>query len=189
VIRAHDLLVRFGDVVALSLPALEITRGTTVGVRGPNGSGKSTLLRVLAGLQPLTTGTIEGVPPRGRTVLVHQRPYFLRGTARDNVAYALGLGGRDPAQADVWLARLGAAHLAVRIAHTLSGGERRRVAVARALACEPEVLLLDEPFAALDDEGATSVRAALAAFEGTVLIAAPDLGALTPDVVLELTAR
>ncbi len=187
--RARDLLVRFGDVVALSLPLFEVAPGTTIGIRGPNGSGKSTLLRVLAGLQPPTSGTIEGVPPRGRTVLVHQRPYFLRGTARDNVAYALCLAGREATGAEPWLARLGAAHLASRIARTLSGGERRRVAVARALACEPEVLLLDEPFAALDEEGAASVRAALATFEGTVLIAAPDLGGMAVDTEIELAAH
>ncbi len=187
-IRGRDLIVRFGGVTALDLPALQVEAGESVGIRGPNGSGKSTLLRALALLQPLTSGTIEGVPPRGRTVLVHQRPYFFRGTARDNVAYALSLGKRPADEADVWLERLGASHLANRVADTLSGGERRRVALARALAVSPEVLLLDEPFAALDVAGTTSVNEALAAFEGTLLIAAPDLAAGNVARVIELDA-
>ena len=182
-IRVHQLTVRFGDVLALDLPALEIEAGGHVGIAGPNGSGKSTLLRVLAGLQAPTTGGVDGAPPRGRTVLVHQRPYLFRGTAEDNVAYALRLHGRPRREAAGWLARLGADHLAGRAAQALSGGERRRVAIARALATQPQVLLLDEPFAALDEAGADAVRAAVRDFPGTVLVAAPQL----PDVGLGRT--
>ena len=185
-IRGRDLSVRFGDVQALALEALDLTPGERVGVRGPNGSGKSTLLRVLAGLQPLTTGSFEGLPPPGRTVLVHQRPCFFRGTAADNVAYALNLHGKPRAGADAWLSRLGAAHLAERIATTMSGGERRRVAIARALATEPEVLLLDEPYAALDEEGTAAVNEALASFGGTLVVAAPELGAARIDRLIDL---
>jgi len=184
--RVHDLTVRFGDVCALSLPALEIERGERVGIRGPNGSGKSTLLRTLAGLQRPTTGSVEGVPPPGRAVLVHQRPHFFRGTARENVAYALRLHGRDADEAGALLEQLGAGRLADREARTLSGGERRRVAIARALATRPELLLLDEPFAALDVEGLGTVRHALAAYEGTLVIAAPDLSDGDVQRVVEL---
>lgn len=185
-IRGRDLCVQFGDVQALRLPALDVEPGEHVGVKGPNGSGKSTLLRALAGLQPLTRGTLAGVPPPGRTVLVHQRPYFFRGTALDNVAYALRLHGKPLAEAEGWLSRLGAAHLSSRIAHTMSGGERRRVAVARALATAPEVLLLDEPYAALDDEGTADVTTALLDFEGTLVVAAPDLALAPIERVIEL---
>lgn len=187
-IHGRDLIVRFGSVTALDLAELQIELGERVGIRGPNGCGKSTLLRALALLQPLTSGTIEGVPPRGRTVLVHQRPYFFRGTARDNVAYALGLRKRPHREADTWLKRLGAAHLADRVADTLSGGERRRVALARALAVSPDVLLLDEPFAALDEAGATSVNEALDAFDGTLIVAAPDLASANVARAIELDA-
>ncbi|MDJ0522088.1 MAG: ATP-binding cassette domain-containing protein [Planctomycetota bacterium] len=187
-IRGRDLSVRFGDVQALQLAALEIQGGERLGVRGPNGSGKSTLLRVLAGLQTLSGGTLEGVPRRGRAVLVHQRPYFFRGSARANVAYALRLHGKSAAAADTWLSRLGAAHLAGRPAKAMSGGERRRVAIARALATEPELLLLDEPYAALDDEGTTAVNEALVSYEGTLVIAAPDLGTARITRVIDLHA-
>jgi len=173
-IRVRDLIVRFDSVTALTMPALDIDQGEHVGIHGPNGSGKTTLMRVLAGLQEPSQGSVLGAPPPGRTVLVHQRPYLLRGTAAENVAYALKLHGRSPAEAGSWLERLGVSHIADRRANALSGGEHRRVVIARALAVEPEVLLLDEPFVALDEEGLETVNAAIAAFEGTIVIAAPD---------------
>ncbi len=174
-IQAHDISVRFGEVVALPATTLALAPGERLGVRGPNGSGKSTLLRVLAGLQPLSAGRIEGLLPGGRCVLVHQRPHLFRGTPRSNVAYALRLAGRPASDALGWLERLGAGHLADRSVAGLSGGERRRVALARALARDPEVLLLDEPFAGLDEPGRIAVSAACEAFQGTLVIAAPDL--------------
>jgi ABC-type multidrug transport system ATPase subunit len=172
VIRASGLVVRLDGNVALRLGSFAAADGERVGVRGPNGSGKTTLLRVLARLLRPTEGSVEA--PR-RTVLVHQQPYFFRGTARENVAYALRLTGGAPREAGEWLGRLGAAAFADRPAAALSEGERRRVAVARALAARPAALLLDEPFAALDAEGVATVAAALAAFEGTLVIAAPHL--------------
>ncbi|HEX5136507.1 MAG TPA: ATP-binding cassette domain-containing protein [Planctomycetota bacterium] len=171
-IRAKGLVVRLDGIEALRLDALEVSRGERVGVRGPNGSGKTTLLRVLAGLLNPTEGTVEA--PR-RTVLVHQQPYLFRGTARENVAYALRLNGHPAREAGEWLARLAADAFADRPASTLSEGERRRVAIARALATRPEALLLDEPYAALDAAGVATVTAALRAFGGTLVIAAPDL--------------
>lgn len=174
-IRLHQIEMRFGRVCALSLPELEIADGERLGIRGHNGSGKSTLLRILASLLHPTSGTVEGLPPPGRAVLVHQRPYLLRGTAQDNVAYALRLHQRPTTEATDWLERLGADHLADQQANTLSGGERRRVALARALATHPDLLLLDEPFAALDEPGADVLCRAIEAYDGTLVVAAPAL--------------
>ena len=174
-IRLQSIRVRFGAVEALALDHLEIPTGERVGVQGLNGCGKSTLLRVLASLLPPTEGRVEGLPPPGDAVLVHQRPYLLRGSAADNVRYTLRLHGHPLYEANTWLERLGAGHLAARAAGDLSGGERRRVAIARALAARPDLLLLDEPFAALDEAGGDALRDVLNSFEGTLVIAAPDL--------------
>lgn len=187
-IEVRQLEVRFRDTLALDLPALDLAEGERLGVEGENGSGKSTLLRVLAGLLRPTAGTVKGLLACGAATLVHQRPYFLAGTARQNVAYALGLAGRDKGEAGDWLARVGATSVADRPANVLSGGERRRVAVARALAIRPRLLLLDEPFAALDAEGIRQVNAALARFEGTLVIAAPALSDAKVGRVVRLQA-
>jgi len=189
VIRAGALRVRFNDRTVLDFPALEIRPTERLGIRGPNGSGKSTLLRVLAGLLAPDAGMIAGLPPRGRTVLVHQRPYFFRGTAADNVAYALRLHRRPAAEAMGWLERVGAGHLARRHAKVLSEGERRRVALARALAVRPELLLLDETLAPLDEEGRETVLGVLGEWEGAWLLAAPDLEAVPVERILELNPR
>lgn len=182
-IRAQGLVVRLDGNEALRLDSFAAGDGERVGVRGPNGSGKTTLLRVLAGLLAPTEGTVEA--PR-RTVLVHQQPYFFRGTARENVAYALRLNRRPAREAGEWLDRLGAAAFADRPANALSEGERRRVAIARALAARPEALLLDEPFAALDAEGLATATAALRSFERTLVIAAPRIDPSQVQRVLEL---
>lgn len=173
-IRIRGLRVHFGDVCALALPELDLHPGEKLAVSGANGSGKSTLLRVLAGLQMPSAGTMQGAPPPGRAVLVHQQPLLFSGSVRDNLALALRAHGRPLGDADFWLAALAADHLAARPAHGLSGGERRRVAIARALAVAPELLLLDEPLAELDAAGVELVTAACAAFVGTLVVAAPD---------------
>ncbi|MEN8149100.1 MAG: ATP-binding cassette domain-containing protein [Planctomycetota bacterium] len=187
-IRLRDVEMRFRDVHALSLPSLDLAPGERLGILGRNGSGKSTLLRILAGLLRPTAGTVEGLPPPGRAVLLHQRPWLFRGSARDNVAYPLRIRGAARSEADEWLARLGAAHLADRRAADLSGGERRRVAIARALAARPELLLLDEPGSALDDAGASSLAAVLSEFTGTLVIAAPARSGFELPRTIELVA-
>jgi len=149
---------------------LSVGAGELVAIVGPNGSGKTTLLRVVAGLTPLTAGsvTLDGVcvddpglgrwkPPEKRAAgfVFQDHRLFPRGDVIANVAFGLRAGGTraGPARrrALEWLERMGADHLAARSTPTLSAGEAQRVALARALAPEPSILLLDEPFANLDD--------------------------------------
>lgn len=153
--------------------------GECVGISAPSGSGKTTLLRLIAGLESLVGpgdgGRIElagrdltRLAPEHRNVgLVFQDfALFPHLDARENVAYSLSLRGVDKsdrlARADAWLERLGLSARRRSHVHTLSGGERQRVAFARALIAEPSLLLLDEPFSALDSVHRGAVRDLLA---------------------------
>jgi NitT/TauT family transport system ATP-binding protein len=139
---------------------LEARPREVVALIGPNGCGKSTLLRVLAGLIPADAGSvaIDGSPVRGpdpRVGLVFQEPRLLAWrSAEDNVRFPMELAGwpkhRQAARADDLLGLVGLREYAQSRPHTLSGGTRQRVSIARALALEPSLLLLDEPFSALD---------------------------------------
>ena len=156
-LRARDLRVCPGrNGFELCVPGLELREGETLAVLGPNGAGKSTLLQSLAGLQPHVRGRIERSPGPA-PAMVFQRPVVLAGSVAHNVRVALwGLGlGRSEAAARVAreLDRFRIAHLARRPAATLSGGELRRLALARAFVARSPVLLLDEPFDDLDAEG------------------------------------
>ena len=135
-------------------------------VLGPAGAGKSTLLETIAGVRPVASGTValRGIdvtrqPPEQRRIgMVYQHAFLFPHLSIDeNIAYA----AKDPEVARDIAARLGADSLANRPGSSLSGGERQVVALARALASRPDVLLLDEPFAALDARRRTSVRAEL----------------------------
>ena len=130
---------------------LEVRAGEVVVVLGPNGAGKSTLLAGLAGLLPLSRGEVER---RGRVATALQAPALAKRSALANVEAALGWWGVPRAgrreRALAALETIGASALADRPASALSGGEARRVHLARVLALEPETLLLDEPFAGLD---------------------------------------
>lgn len=150
-IRARGLAVRRGGRQVLHGIDLDVRAGEVVVVLGPNGAGKSTLLAALAGLLDPGAGTIER---EGRVAAALQAPALARRSARANVEAALAWWGapshdrRDRALHA--LARLRVEHLAERSAATLSGGEARRVHLARALAVEADIVLLDEPFAGLD---------------------------------------
>jgi tungstate transport system ATP-binding protein len=165
VLEAEGVEVRYDGRVVLAVPALEILPGEVLAVIGPNGAGKSTLLRVLALLLRPTRGTVRlhGAVPRTeaerlgwrrRMACVFQEPLLCRGSVLYNTRLACRLRGVTRAEADRraqdWLGRLGVAALADRPVGGLSGGEAQRTSLARAFAAMPEVLFLDEPFAALD---------------------------------------
>jgi ABC-type sulfate/molybdate transport systems ATPase subunit len=157
-LRCREVSVRRDRRVVVAGVSLELRAGEIVALLGPNGAGKSTLLGALAGALEPAGGQIER---HGRVAIALQAPDLARRSVLANVTAALGWWGvprPDRAhRARRALEGIGAAHLAHRQAQTLSGGERRRVHLARVLAVEPDILLLDEPFAGLDAE----VRAAL----------------------------
>jgi ABC-type sulfate/molybdate transport systems ATPase subunit len=140
----------------LDVPQLLLHAGEVLALLGPNGAGKSTLLRALAGVEPGAAGRVAG-PDAGSVALVFQRPIAFAGSVLHNAR--VGLLGRGIPQRDAQtlaraaLERFGIAALAERRAATLSGGELRRLALARAFAMRPAVLLLDEPFDDLDGAG------------------------------------
>jgi sulfonate transport system ATP-binding protein len=146
-VNVRGVTRRFGSTVALDNVDLSIQAGEFVALLGRSGSGKSTLLRTLAGLDAPTVGSVE-VP--GERMVVFQEPRLLPWkTAIQNVA--LGLGGTNPTEhARSALAEVGLEHRLDAYPATLSGGEAQRTALARALVRDPGLLLLDEPFAALD---------------------------------------
>jgi molybdate transport system ATP-binding protein len=192
---AAELRVRRG-AFELDLD-LAVEPGEVVALLGPNGSGKSTSLRVLAGLLPSDdgrvrlgatvledTGTQTWVPPERRRVGVVFQDYLLfpHLSARENVAFGLRARGVDRGAArrlaDEWLDRVGLADLAGRRPRQLSGGQAQRVALARALVSDPELMLLDEPLAALDAGTRLEVRAELrrhlAGFAGPSVVVTHD---------------
>jgi molybdate transport system ATP-binding protein len=196
---AHVVVRRPAHTLDVSLRA---DAGDVVALIGPNGSGKTTLLRALAGVQPMDAGVIRlddelwdgpgraPVPTQDRRVgmVFQQRLLFPHLDARDNVAFGLRRRGtsRSAARraAEEWLARLGVGDLSRRRPSALSGGQAQRVGIARALATEPRLLLLDEPLAALDVGVAMALRVELsrhlATYPGiTVLVTHDPLDAMT----------
>jgi ABC-type sugar transport system ATPase subunit len=153
VLRCSGLVVRRGDAEILRDIDLELHPGEVLAILGPNGAGKSTLLEALGGIRPPAAGSISS---SGRIATAMQSPDLARRTVRANVELALAWWGvpraERRARAGAALESLHAEHLAGRRATALSGGERRRVHLARATAVESDVLLLDEPFAGLDPE-------------------------------------
>ena len=167
-----DVSKRFGDFVALDDINLNVPSGSLTTLLGPSGSGKSTLLRVIAGLETPDTGTVEimgedatSYPPQKRGVGFVFQHYaaFKHMTVRDNVAFGLSIRKRPKKEIAERVAELLSLEqldgLADRYPSQLSGGQRQRMALARALAVEPKVLLLDEPFGALDARVRKELRA------------------------------
>jgi sulfate/thiosulfate transport system ATP-binding protein len=170
-IHVEGISKRFGEATALDDVSLDVPSGSLTALLGPSGGGKSTLLRIIAGLDTPDTGTVRiegedltGAPARSRGVgfcFQHYAP-FRHLTVRRNVAFGLEIRRRPKAEikarVDELLELVGLAHLGDRYPSQLSGGQRQRMALARALAIEPKVLLLDEPFGALDAQVRTQLR-------------------------------
>jgi len=178
--------------------SLSIAAGAPTVLIGPNGAGKTTLLRLLMGLVSPTQGSIsrggrEGIGPE-RCAIVFQRPAMLRRSAAGNIRYALAAAGVAPAERAArsveLLALLGLSEVASTPARRLSGGEQQRLAIARALARDPAVLLLDEPTASLDPAATKMIEdmiRGIAARGIKVVMATHDLGEarrLAGDIVL-----
>lgn len=155
---------RVGAVSILSGIDLKIAGGPPTILLGPNGSGKTTLLKLAMGLITPTAGAItyggRENPAPGTRAFVFQKPMMLRRTVAANVAYALKAAGRRPDRLEIarLLAEVGLAGMDDRPARRLSGGEQQRLALARALARDPEVLFLDEPTASLDPASTKAVE-------------------------------
>lgn len=163
-IEIRDLIVKRDASTVLNMAEMTIRDGEVLAVIGPNGAGKSTFMLVLARLLTPESGTIsfkgdffknlDELSYRRRISLVLQEPLLMDTSVFNNVALGLRFRGISDdviaRRVDTWLERLGISHLAKRPARKVSGGEAQRISLARALVLQPELLLLDEPFSALD---------------------------------------
>jgi len=179
-LQVRGLAYEAGGSLLLDGIDFELQPGPRAVVLGPNGAGKSLLLRLCHGLLEPSRGEVAWACPPGearrRQAMVFQRPVLLRRSAAANVAYALAVRGmprreRAPRVAES-LRIAGLEHVAGRPARVLSGGEQQRLALARAWALRPEVLLLDEPTSSLDPAATRAVEEVLDAFHeaGTKLV-------------------
>src|SRR3954447_16450681 len=171
-ITARHVSKRFGSFTALDDVSVDIPAGSLTALLGPSGGGKSTLLRIIAGLESPDEGTVEiagadstNLPPQRRNVGFVFQHYaaFKHLTVARNVAFGLEIRKRPKAdvrrRVNELLELVHMEQFADRYPSQLSGGQRQRMALARALAVEPEVLLLDEPFGALDAQVRQELRA------------------------------
>jgi len=170
-ISVRNVTKRFGSFVALDDVSVDIPSGALTALLGPSGGGKTTLLRVIAGLETPDAGVVDiegtdstGLPPQKRNVGFVFQHYaaFKHMTVFKNVAFGLAIRKRPKDEIRKRVTELlelvHLEHLADRYPSQLSGGQRQRMALARALAVEPEVLLLDEPFGALDAQVRKELR-------------------------------
>jgi tungstate transport system ATP-binding protein len=202
-VMLSEVAIVAGEVTILDNISLTLAAGAPTVLIGPNGSGKTTLLRAAMGLIPVTRGRItwggkdgggRHASPPGRRAILFQRPAMLRRSAAGNVRYALAAAGVPRAARGERIAELlalvGLTAFEQRPARRLSGGEQQRLALARALARDPEVLFLDEPTASLDPAASKAIEdivRAVAARGVKVVMATHDLGEakrLAGDIVL-----
>src|SRR3979409_438060 len=165
-IRIRDLYKRFGQLTAVDGVSFDIAHGEFFMIVGPSGCGKTTLLRILAGLDSITSGSIEIETPNSQrpvnSMIFQGDSIFPWMTVWDNAAYGLRMRHVPAATVkDVvghYLARTGLTRFARFYPHQLSGGMRQRVSIARAFANDPEILLMDEPVSALDAQNRTILQ-------------------------------
>ena len=182
--RVRDLTISYGSEPVLEGVNLAVGDGRFVSLVGPSGSGKSSLLRAVIGLQQPLSGTVETNLARSQLGILFQDDALLPWkTARDNVGLGLSFNGmgrsKALAEAEAWLERLDLVGFGDRFPRHLSGGQRKRVALAQVLALKPKLILMDEPFASLDAiVGARVVRDVVALVERggiSVLLVTHDL--------------
>jgi NitT/TauT family transport system ATP-binding protein len=154
-VRVRDVTISYGGEPVLEGASVAVGEGQFVSLVGPSGSGKSSLLRALIGLQAPLAGMIEAELDASEVGILFQDDALLPWrTARDNVALGLTFRGMEQRkaldEADAWLDRLGLSGFGDRFPRRLSGGQRKRVALAQVLALKPKLILMDEPFASLD---------------------------------------
>ena len=186
-VELEDVSVLVGPVALLDGVTMRLTPGAPTVLIGPNGAGKTTLLRIVMGLIAPSRGRVtwagrEHVAP-DRRAIVFQRPAMLRRSAAANIRYALAAAAAPRAKRTEriteLLALVGLSGLERRPARRLSGGEQQRLALARALAREPDLLLLDEPTASLDPAATKAIEdivRAVAARGVKVVMSTHDLG-------------
>jgi len=186
-VELEDVSVLAGPVALLDGITMRISPGAPTVLIGPNGAGKTTLLRIVMGLMPPSRGRVTWAgrehAPHDRRAIVFQRPAMLRRSAAANIRYALAAAAAPratrSARLAAQLALVGLSGLARRPARRLSGGEQQRLALARALAREPDLLLLDEPTASLDPAATKAIEdivRAVAARGVKVVMSTHDLG-------------
>jgi putative ABC transport system ATP-binding protein len=171
VFKLRDVIYR--DI--LSIPSLDIPAGSLFGVTGKSGGGKTTLLKLLNNLVSCDQGEIryydhnllnlEPIALRRKVMMVPQSPYIFPGTVKENIRLAFYFNRKDPPaqeEAEKLLARYALSGIYNRDTGSMSGGEKQRLALVRALLLDPETLLLDEPTGALDEENAETVVSSLA---------------------------
>ncbi|MGF6484910.1 ABC transporter ATP-binding protein [Paraburkholderia sp. JPY419] len=193
-LEVRGLTRRFGERNVFEKVSFALSRGEIVSLVGPSGCGKSTLLRAVAGLDRAATGAvlIDGVPllaPSPRVGMIFQEPRLLPWlSVADNIAFAAGPHAGDDPRVDALLAEVGLAGVRDALPKQLSGGMAQRVALARGLFNEPELLLLDEPFSAVDAITRARLQQLLLALKHargtTVLLVTHDL-----DEALSLSDR
>ncbi|MDG1862170.1 MAG: ATP-binding cassette domain-containing protein [Yoonia sp.] len=199
-LKLHQVLVRRQGKTVIGPLDLELVADGVTIIVGPNGSGKTTLLRVMHGIERINGGTVSWAQDDpSKHAFVFQSPVVLRRSVAENLAYPLRLLKVPHAEVNTavadWLARIGLSGKAQTAATRLSGGERQKLAIARALIRKPDVLFLDEPCANLDGHATREIEAVLqeTAAAGTRLVMAThDMGQarrLAQDLVFTLNGH